>query len=524
MKKTVKINLSGLVFTLDEDAYQALKNYLDSINSKFRDTEEGDEIIADIESRIAEIFQSQTRGKKQVITLEDVNEVIRIMGKPEDFAEGEEYPGETVNGNGQQYRKRNRRLYRDQENAILGGVASGLAAYFGIEAWIVRLLLVILTFPIQVIPIIYIILWIVLPKAETAAQKLEMRGEKVTISNIEKTVKDEYEGVKENVKRVKETKEYKKTKNVMGEIFHVIGQILLVFLKIILFIIGIGFIIGGLTALMSLTGVFFFRDVLFPVEIWGGQIFSFHDFFDFFVHPPNLTLFTVALFLTVVIPIVALIYAGIKMIFRFKANDRAIGLTGLVLWLLSVIFLVTLVAYEGRSLANFGKSSDTDHLNSFTSDTLFITMYADPSIEGFQDEWFYDEDEDWHIISEQDKIYGKINLDIELSFNNRFEVVTTKKSQGESRLAAAWNADMLDYSYIQEDSLLLLSPYFSLSKNLKWRLPSTEILVRVPEGKYVHLDKNTQYFLEGVDNVDDLWSRRLAGKTWVMTSEGLDGI
>src|SRR4030043_1455514 len=139
MKKTVKINLGGLVFTLDEDAYQELKNYLDSISSRFRDMKEGNEIISDIENRIAEIFQSRVNEKKEVITLQDVNDVISIMGKPEDFYDAEEEPDSSTKRT-DYTRKENRKLYRDPENAIFGGVAAGLAAYFGIETWIVRLL------------------------------------------------------------------------------------------------------------------------------------------------------------------------------------------------------------------------------------------------------------------------------------------------------------------------------------------------------------------------------------------------
>ena len=90
MKTTVKINLSGQIFTLDEDAYQMLKDYLDAISKRFRDMEEGNEIITDIETRIAELFQLRISEKKEVIIIEDVREVIEIMGQPEDFDEGED--------------------------------------------------------------------------------------------------------------------------------------------------------------------------------------------------------------------------------------------------------------------------------------------------------------------------------------------------------------------------------------------------------------------------------------------------
>ncbi len=200
MKTTVKINLSGQIFNLDDDAYQALKNYLDAISQRFRDTEEGAEIISDIESRIAELFQTKINDKKEVITIEDVNDIIAIMGQPEDFLEEDGMDG--ASGGSYSKGKKSKKYYRDMDNAIAGGVCSGLGAYFGIENWLMRLLWVIFFFATGggVLLILYIVLWIAVPKAVTAAEKLEMRGEKVTVSNIEKTVKEEYETVKENVK------------------------------------------------------------------------------------------------------------------------------------------------------------------------------------------------------------------------------------------------------------------------------------------------------------------------------------
>ena len=210
MKTTIKINLSGQIFTLDEDAYQMLKDYLDAISKRFRDMEEGSEIITDIESRIAELFQLRISEKKEVIIMEDVREVIEIMGQPEDFDEGEDSEDEP----GRQTRsgKKTRKLYRDPDNSVIGGVASGLAAYFGMDIWLMRLLWVIIFLATGggVMLILYIVLWIAVPKASTATEKLEMRGEKVTVENIERTIKEEYVTVKENVKenyqKVKDSK------------------------------------------------------------------------------------------------------------------------------------------------------------------------------------------------------------------------------------------------------------------------------------------------------------------------------
>ena len=165
MKTTIKINLSGQIFTLDDDAYQLLKDYLDQISKRFRDAEGGNEIIDDIEARIAELFHAKISDKKQVITLTDVQDVIDVMGKPEDYLEEEEAEEEAK----YQYKngRKTRRLYRDPDHQALGGVAAGLAAYFGIEIWLMRLIFVLLFFATGggVMDIVYIVLWIAVPIA-----------------------------------------------------------------------------------------------------------------------------------------------------------------------------------------------------------------------------------------------------------------------------------------------------------------------------------------------------------------------
>jgi phage shock protein PspC (stress-responsive transcriptional regulator) len=196
MKKTVTINLAGQVYNMDEDAFGKLKNYLSAIESHFSKEAERTEIISDIEARIAELFTEKITPSKSVITLIDVNEIMGILGKPEDFGDVEGSQQEkTSHGNSYAYR----RMYRDPDHRVIGGVCSGIGAYFRIDPVILRILFLIAFFGFGVGIIVYIILWIVLPEARTAAQKLEMRGEPVTIDNIGKTIRDEFNSVKNNM-------------------------------------------------------------------------------------------------------------------------------------------------------------------------------------------------------------------------------------------------------------------------------------------------------------------------------------
>jgi len=184
MKKTLTVNISGSVFHIDEDAYNVLNDYLQSIKKHFSRTEGREEIISDFEARIAEMLHEQVNNGKQVITIEDIGKVMDVIGQPSEF-DGDQLDqdGKKTEKNG----KASKRLYRDPDNTIIAGVCSGLGSYFHSDPVWFRLAFVLaIIFGFGTGFIVYIILWIVVPEAETTAEKLEMKGEKVNISNIEK--------------------------------------------------------------------------------------------------------------------------------------------------------------------------------------------------------------------------------------------------------------------------------------------------------------------------------------------------
>uniref|UniRef100_UPI0032180EA1 PspC domain-containing protein n=1 Tax=uncultured Draconibacterium sp. TaxID=1573823 RepID=UPI0032180EA1 len=200
MKKTFTINISGSVFHIEEDAYEVLQKYMTNLKHHFGNSEEGKEITADIEARIAELFLEKSTNENNVVTLDWVNEVIETMGTLEDYAEAEEDAGPT------QQSKRKRRLYRDPEQSVLGGVCGGLAIYFNMDTAILRLIVVLLFFLTSGGALLaYVILWIAVPKAVNTSQRLEMRGEEVTVKNIEKFIKDEFNSVKESYNKFRKS-------------------------------------------------------------------------------------------------------------------------------------------------------------------------------------------------------------------------------------------------------------------------------------------------------------------------------
>ena len=206
MKKTFDININGNVFQIEVDAYEVLQKYMVNLKNYFGKDEEGKEIISDIESRIAEIFTEKINEENQVVTLHWVNEVVDTMGTPENFNE-EQIDEEPLAGQ----KKRKRKLYRDPEQTILGGVCGGLAAYFNMDPVVIRLIVVLLALVTSGAGLLaYFILWIIVPKAVTTTQRLEMKGEDVTVKNIEKFIKDEVNAVKESYNKFRKSSYFSK--------------------------------------------------------------------------------------------------------------------------------------------------------------------------------------------------------------------------------------------------------------------------------------------------------------------------
>ena len=189
MKKTYTINLSGKIFHIDEDALEKLQEYINTLKTYYTREEDGNEIMDDIENRIGELFTENLKGQfREVITLEDVDQVIATMGTPDDIIDEDEQPRKSAP-------KQAKKLYRNPDNKVLGGVAGGLAAYWGISPLLIRIGFVLLSFYYGIFIIVYIILWIAVPKAKTTKQKLEMKGENINVSNIERSIKDEYQEI-----------------------------------------------------------------------------------------------------------------------------------------------------------------------------------------------------------------------------------------------------------------------------------------------------------------------------------------
>ena len=518
MKRTFTINISGTIFHIEDDAYEVLQKYLVNLKKHFGEDEEGREIITDIEARIAEIFTEKLSDTEKVIILSWVDEVIHTMGTPEDFAEeaGEEevtFPGE---------RKKKRRLYRDPDNRVFGGVCSGLGAYFQMDTMVLRIIFAVLFFiTTGGITLAYFILWIAVPKARTTAQRLEMKGQEATVKNIEKSIRDEVKDVQESYKKFKKSDTYSKGKKSLEGIGDVVYNIFKLLLKVAVIIIGVALIISGFFGLLgmvsSLTiGHSFIHS--WPL-VWEPNL-SFPNFFDYFVEPGTFTIGIIAVGFLAGIPLLAMLFIGSKIVFRYKSNNTAIGLSMLVVWLLSMVSLFFISVGEIGNYKSRSSVVISEGIRCDSCKTLYLEVAEDKYDDYVEMDWEIDNLK-VVIVDGEEVLVGKPKLDVESASGDNFLITVKKYSRGRSREGAKELAEEIIYSYQEKDSTLLFDPVFVLDENTKWRDQEVKITVKVPEGKAIYLDDKMIDIIYDIENVSNTWDNDMVGKTWEMKPEGL---
>ena len=318
MKKTLTVNLGGTVFHIDEDAYQLLDKYLSNLRIHFRKEEGSDEIMDDFEMRISELLNERVRLGYEVITIEQVEEVIKRMGKPEEiFEEEEKSTDHEDNYRAQQQETHTqttkKRLMRDPDNRILGGVAGGFAAYMDWDPTAVRIVLFLLMFFYGITVPLYFLLWIIVPMARTATEKLEMRGQSVTVENIGKTVTDGFEKVSNNVNDFISSD---KPRNFFQKLADV-------FVLVIGFILKFFIILAGIFLLPPLVLVVFILVVVTFALLMGGAglIYNLSPFGADLINGAPLSMAIMGCIGTILfigIPIFSLIYAICSQLFKVR--------------------------------------------------------------------------------------------------------------------------------------------------------------------------------------------------------------
>lgn len=511
MKKTININLGGLVFKIDDDAYERLNLYLEALKNKFHNVDERNEIIQDIEYRFAELFSANLNEKQEVVTLEMVTNAVNTMGAPEEIEDEEltisEDNYQTQSNSNQKIKKK---LFRDPDNRVFAGVISGVSKYLGFSdaIWlrIAMVLIVIAGFGFPIF--LYILMWVVTPYAKTATDKLQMTGSSVTLENIENQVK-------KNIN----TDEIKRTTAIITDKASDIAPI-------ILKIIGIGLVLLFGFKLIALTFVLF----------GGGLLFSnFNTSYLNLLFDSNTSYYLglVSLYFLLAIPLILAMYFGLKVFTKRKVN-----------WILSltIAFFLSTLAFIGIITSAY---SITKGFTAEAEQTNFVAL-EDPTMDELNIEFPYE------------KLQDNFNINMNVNFGNAsfkksningFKVFPSKKeihinavslnivpnktdsifklsktvtSRGKSLEDAEEKLTHInnEFDYLMENTIAIPGKIV-LTDETKWRMQLMNYKLEMPIGKRVYFGDNAKKVIQSVNFNGDYSRKELANNTWEMTKQGL---
>lgn len=509
MKKTININLGGQPFIIDEPAFDILHHYFESLKQKFVNENEQKEIIADIESRIAELFTQRLGKNRAVVSEEDVVYVTTLMGRPEDIAGEPDMPAGTDKKagatSGPISGKVEKKLFRDPDNKKVGGVISGLCYYFGwgdptwIRIALVGILAISMFFKIGVgfpIAVIYLILLIVVPEATTSAEKLQMRGEPVTIQNIEKEVREAMSTAGNSMNNLLRDD---KVRNGVTTAARGFSKVILVF--VLLFCV-LSLIVLGMVCL-------------------GLSIFStasLADLTSLFVSSRHMiTMFNVGLFLAVGIPLISIMYDSIRYLTDSNAKNPIMKKVLWGGWFIGLLLL----GFSSWSILKDFAASDTVQdkvqlvnpsggtLRVQLADTLghFISVGKDAEDDGASFTMM-----GGMSTTEYGYSFSDVKLEVVPSPDSNYYVERVAFSKGANFADASKNIKMIKYRFSQSDSLLNLDSRFELPKDGKWRNQHIKIRIYVPEGKRLTFASNVDEMEVNVKSDDYTDDGEVSGK------------
>jgi len=532
MNKTININLGGFFFHIDETAYQKLKRYLDAIARSLSDDPQGkNEIIADIEARISELLSERITDARQVVNESDIEEIIAIMGQPEDYAEAEEAYNENTSYN---YKRNtaNKKMFRDGDDKFLGGVCSGLGHYFNIDVVWIRLAFLILTLAGFGFGIIgYIILWVLLPEAKTTSEKLQMEGEAVNIDNIEKKIRNEFDNLSSKVKEGAHdlsdkisNADYQKlrnqTKSGLQDFLDTMGKILLTLFKVFGKFMGVLLIfIAGITIISLLLGLFSVGSL--EILNFDGDIVQYPPFFYDSVMPKWLLM--TFLFFLIGIPFMVLFILGLRILSpNIKKLSTATILTLFGLWLISLLAIgftgiefATSHAYDGTHV--------TKHSITYNQqEPLKIRVVNDDNIHYLHNLRNRDNAMLVNVDDKELKYSNNINIDVRKSETDSAYIEIKKTSEGKKRNDANNNAEAIKYAYKSDNNTIVFDAFFlSTFKNI-WKDEEINAIIYIPEGTTIYFEGSSRNFLDDVKNVQNVYDRDMANHHFKMTSKGFD--
>ncbi|WP_299287949.1 PspC domain-containing protein [uncultured Mucilaginibacter sp.] len=526
MNKTIIININGIIFHIEEDAYDILKNYMTGIKKHFASSDDSLEITTDIENRIAEMFSELLRREgKQVIVTPDVTAVILQMGTIEDFSSGEQEPAFS---SGTTDHSTERRLFRDPDDHLIGGVAAGMANYFGIEALWIRLIFVVSLFGAGSGLLVYIILWAIIPRANTRTEKMAMKGERADLQGFKRNFDEELKNIKQSLSNAnREAKPFVyKIRDFVGEFLLLLQRFFKGSGKILLKLVGLIIIVVCACALIGL--------LVSIVAFSANQSIFVHGFLPFNIVDYKFSnILYVCGFLVCAIPLLGLILFTIRIVFSRNVLGRSIGFILLIGWIAAVstlAFYATKIAADFRYTASFNQNMDimpTQSQHYFLKiNTAKILTKEDSATLGIKKNDFanriivnMNNENDTDISPEN------VSLFIEKSENEFPSLVESYRSKGANYQEALLNARNTQYNFMQEDTVIKFDRKLIPIKKASWRDQKVDVTLKLPLNSIITIDEGLDFILRDVDlyscyNQDDKnWGKHLA--KFKMTETGL---
>ncbi len=529
MNKTIIININGIVFHIEEDAYELLKNYMTDVKRHFMNSADSLEITTDIENRIAEMFSELlSRENKQVIIEQDVTLVIEQMGTVKDFENADEDNTNATSNYAHSNNTEGRRLFRDPDDHLVAGVCAGIANYFDVDAVWIRLAFALFT-PIGGSGfILYIILWIVIPKAVSRADRMAMKGEKQNLQGFKRNFEEELSSVRQNLSNFgNEARPFVyQARDFIGDFFHHFG----------IFLAGTGRVLVkllGVFILVCCLALSIFLVVAFIALVGFGQFAPFEGIPFNLVRHYHADYLYVAAFVVAFIPILSIIFLTLKGIFNTGGINRSTGSALLVVWLCALgvfIYYTTQIALNFRETARVTETINIKATNNNTyylklNDLKYFTAEDSARLEIKKLSPNMHITDDPNEFNDYDNFrYRKIHINFERSDVNEPVLVESYKAMGRSYEDALSNARNTKYIFSQQDSILKFDYRLYALKGDLLHDEEIYLTLKLPMKAKLIVDESLSNYLDGIS----IYDCKIANKqekansaVFIMTDNGL---
>jgi len=500
MKKNFSVNIGGRIFNIDDDAYECLNNYLTRLRKFFAADQGYEEIISDIEMRIAELLEQKKEQGQQVITLKHIEEVIAGMGEPDQLSGNEtETPQSTSR------RKSGGKLYRDPDNRQIGGVAAGIAAWFGIDPVWVRLIFAAFTLFYAVGIIIYAVLWLILPVAQTTSEKLEMQRQSINVNTLRNELASAGTGIQETGNSILRT---------IGTFIRFVTEIVARLFHLIFKILGR---LAGLVLLLSVVGIFIGISaaslVREQMNMGGYQLDTttlVHGLQWMLPGPDVRWLVYIAVILFLIAITGLLIYTGLRLLLKWPPLRWQVVIVFVFLLVAGILTGIGAVFQHARSSE---KAASHTYRQSIKAKSKLMHLASGP--DDFR-QYFMPLTGDT-LPGNQSYVLGELSLSVRPVPADSIFVTRIQTASAWQESQALEYAGKISLQYTLQDTLIKLNPYFMFPQKDGMHYQKVDIIVGIPVNTELNIDRELLWHINSSDFVDYNHDEGV----FIMTSSGL---